>query len=100
MKIDAALLERLQDLSRIRLSEQERKDFQAGAALILDEISRLSHLELEEVSGRSSPSRCVNVFREDTVEPSTNQDAILAQAPDREGRYIRVFKTVEQGDEA
>ncbi len=97
MKIDSALLEGLQERSRLRLTQEERKDFQAGAALLLDEISRLSHLEPEGLAGAGSPSRCVNVLREDAVEPFAGPDAILAQAPDRGGRYIRVPKTVDQG---
>ena len=84
-----------QEYSRIRLTGQEREDFQTEAGLILVEMNKLFRQETGGVQGMGCSRVCTNVFREDVVESSTAHDAILEEAPNREGRYIRVPKAME-----
>lgn len=95
MKIEDELLERLQEYSRIQLTKQELEIFPAEVGPILAEMDKLMSQKTDGVRGMGSPRVCFNVFREDVVEPSTANNAILEEAPARQGRYIRVPKAVE-----
>lgn len=68
MKIEHTLLERLQEYSSIRLTGQEREDFQTEAGLILVEMNKLFRQETGGVQGMGCSRVCTNVFREDVVE--------------------------------
>lgn len=91
--ISAGEIEKLAALSRIALTREEaeglRKDFDSILGYV-EQVRKVSaSLSSEKKAG--SPR---NVFREDGLphESGAFTDALLAAAPDREGRYIRVKK--------
>lgn len=80
-------------MSRIKISPDEAEKLASEIAAVLSyasslqEIARTAHLSKEQKA-------CVNVMREDVVEPFDAQ-LILAQAPEREGDYFVVPKIVK-----
>ncbi len=85
-------IEKLAALSRIKLTEAEMEKLQGEFESILGYISEISEAP---VTGDSSPVyELKNVMREDGEphESGIYTDAILKQAPAREGNYLKVKK--------
>ena len=60
---------------------------------ILDAVSKVSELDLEDVPPTSHPLDVVNVFGADEPRPSLPLDDVFANAPERDGDYFRVPPT-------
>jgi aspartyl/glutamyl-tRNA(Asn/Gln) amidotransferase C subunit len=81
-------------LARIDISSEEEKKLAADSEKILEFVEQIQKAHGE--GGAEEPALGVpfNVFRDD-VNPHDSEkytDAILAQAPAREGNYIKVKK--------
>lgn len=86
-------IEHLARLSRIALTDDE------STALATDITSILGYVsEIEDIAGELHEEKKVgalyNVMREDTHphEPDVYTEDILASAPERDGRYVKVKK--------
>lgn len=81
-------------LARIELSEEEKIKLQKDMESILGYVSQLSSVDtLSSGEGKGGAENVlVNVMREDAVTNETGEykDAILANAPKREGDYFSV----------
>lgn len=73
-------------LSALELNDEEINLFTKQIGGILSYVNKLQEVD---TSVNADPVRNQNIFREDIVQPC-NADAVLAQAPEREGRYIVV----------
>jgi aspartyl-tRNA(Asn)/glutamyl-tRNA(Gln) amidotransferase subunit C len=80
-------------LARLALSEEElaRLGDQLGA--ILEAVSKVSELDLEDVPPTSHPLDVVNVLRADVPRPSLSQEDALCNAPAVEDGAFRVPPT-------
>ena len=97
MQIDEGLIAYLEDLSRLTLSEDEKRRLKGDLSEILGGMARLGELNTEGVPERSHPFDHVNAFREDAVQASFARELILRNAPQREGSMLIAPKTVEEG---
>ena len=95
MQIDDKLLEYLEDLSCLKLSDNEKTRLTKDLQEILDYMARLGEIDTNGVIERSHPFDNVNVFRDDTVRPSFDRELILQNAPVRNEQCIIAPKTVE-----
>lgn len=90
-------LEHLATLSRIELSEADKKSLVKEFDSILGYVDQLKKVDVKmDAEGRVGSVK--NVMREDKA-VSTSQsdrDGLLAEAPDREGDYIAVKKIIAQ----
>ena len=82
-------------LARLELSEEEKGHLAHQLGNILGYFQHLQQVETESVTPTAHPLPITNVFREDVVEPSLPQGAVLANAPDHDDRYFIVPKIVE-----
>ena len=91
--METADIQRLAQLSRIALTDEEAAAFAREFEPILAYVA-----QVREVSGESAAEPeagpHANVFREDieTVAPEQYSETLLVAAPRREGRYIAVKK--------
>jgi aspartyl-tRNA(Asn)/glutamyl-tRNA(Gln) amidotransferase subunit C len=84
-------------LARVELSEDEKSRMRGQLAVILEHAAKVGEVAADDVVPTASPIPRVNVFREDTAEPSVSHDAALANAPaERDGRFL-VPKIAETG---
>jgi aspartyl/glutamyl-tRNA(Asn/Gln) amidotransferase C subunit len=84
VKIDRALLLRLERLARLELAEDERGAMRADLTRILDYAERLTPLAGE---GPSAPEAAA--LREDVVRPSLDRSTALDLAPSvEEGQFL------------
>ena len=69
MKIDAALIEYLENLSRLSLGEDEREQLCADLEGIIGYMNILGQADVGNTPALSHPFAAVNCFREDEVAP-------------------------------
>ncbi len=84
-------IEKLAELSRIKLSEGEIASFQKEIDGILGYVAQIQKVSAEGEVAVSVP-RSHNTFRNDieVTEGGTYTEALLKAAPDREGNYVKV----------
>ena len=95
MQITEDLIEYLGELSRLYLSDDEKKSMGSDLSDILNYVDKLSEIDTSGMSEMSHPFEDVNCFREDAVVNSDDRDRLLSNAPDSRGSYFKVFKTVD-----
>ena len=78
---------KLDDASVTRLSQQ--------LSGILEHFSALEALDTEGVEPTAHPLPLGNIMRDDDVEPSLSQQAILSNAPEQEDGLFRVRAVLE-----
>ena len=77
-------------LARLDLSQDEVTRLQSELSAILEAVSKVSELELDDVPPTSHPLDLVNVLRPDEPRPSLSLEDVFANAPEREGDAFRV----------
>jgi aspartyl-tRNA(Asn)/glutamyl-tRNA(Gln) amidotransferase subunit C len=80
-------------LARLALSDEEVERLTAELGAILDAVSKVSELDLDDVPPTSHPLDLVNVWGEDEPRASLPLDEAFANAPEREGDLFRVPPT-------
>jgi len=95
MQIDNELIEYLEDLSCLALSNDEKTSLTGDLQKILDYMARLSEIDTNGVSERSHPFDNVNAFRNDEVRASFERELILQNAPLKNDEFMLAPKTVE-----
>ena len=82
-------------LARLRLAADEEDRLTADLGHILDAFARLSALDTSAVPPTAQVEEDRVVFREDAVTNPPASDDLLANAPARDGRFLRVPKIIE-----
>jgi len=95
MQIDNELIEYLEDLSCLALSNDEKTSLTGDLQKILDYMARLSEIDTNGVPERSHPFDDVNAFRDDEVRASFERELVLKNAPVRNDEFTVAPKTVE-----
>jgi aspartyl-tRNA(Asn)/glutamyl-tRNA(Gln) amidotransferase subunit C len=91
-------IEKLAALARITIPDEEKETLRKELDSIIAYVSALSDIQVseEEKGPASLPVR--NVFRDDEAvhESGVSTEAIMREAPRREGEYIAVKKILPQ----
>ncbi|WP_421988484.1 Asp-tRNA(Asn)/Glu-tRNA(Gln) amidotransferase subunit GatC [Roseococcus sp.] len=97
MSLDAATVRRVANLARLRLDETEVEKLQSELNGILGWIEQLQAVDTDGVEPMSggSPMAVALPWRQDAVTDGGQADAVLRNAPDREGEYFGVPKVIE-----
>lgn len=95
MQITPDLIQYLESLARITLTEDEEKKIGGELQDILTYIDKLNELDTEGVEAMSHCFPLNNVFRADEVRASMSPDEIVANAPESQDGAFVVPKTVE-----
>ena len=91
-RIDDTVMENIEILAKLSMSEDEREEMRTELEKILDYVEKLNELDTENVEAASHIFPLV--FREDEVTNGDAQEEMLANAPvKKEGQY-QVPKTV------
>jgi aspartyl-tRNA(Asn)/glutamyl-tRNA(Gln) amidotransferase subunit C len=77
-------------LARLELGEEEVARFQAQLSAIIDAVSKVSELDLDDVPPTAHPLEIQNAWAEDEPHECLPLDAVFANAPDRDGDLFRV----------
>ena len=79
--------------AHLDLSDEEVERLTAELGAILDAVSKVSELDLDDVPPTSHPLALVNSWAEDVPHQSLPLDDVFANAPAREGDLFRVPPT-------
>jgi aspartyl-tRNA(Asn)/glutamyl-tRNA(Gln) amidotransferase subunit C len=77
-------------LARLGLSEAELDRLEGQLNHILDQYAILARLDTEHIAPTAQTIELENILRDDVVTPSLPVEAVLANAPAREGDFIVV----------
>jgi len=96
MKLSKKDVEHIAKLARLDLSEEEKSKYSSQLTKILDYIDQLQEVDVTGIEPTAQVTGLENVMREDTVEewPKDEVESALAQAPSKEGKFIKVKRVL------
>ena len=83
-------VEHVAHLARLGLTEEELGRLEGQLNHILDQYAILAQLDTEAIPPTAQTIELENILRDDVARPSLPVEDVLANAPDREGDFIRV----------
>jgi len=86
---------RVAALARLRLEPGEEERLTADLDHILEAFARISAVDTTKVPPTAQMEEDRTAFREDVAANPPASEALLANAPVREGRFVRVPKIIE-----
>ncbi len=95
MDIGSKEIDKVANLSRIMLTEEEKKIFKRQLTNILDYIEKLNELNTNTVQPMAYATSLKNVFREDVIKPSCARQKILKLSPSNANGFFKVPKIIE-----
>lgn len=95
MSVSDADVKKIAKLARLRLTEAEVALYGGQLTKIIDSMAELAKADTSQVAPTTSVLGAVNVMREDEPAPFEDVEALLANAPDRDGPYFKVRKVIE-----
>ena len=95
MSVDAATVRRIAHLARIAVAEEEVEHIRGEINAILAFVEQLSEVDVGGVEPMTSVTPMKMKARADVVTAGGDPDAVLRNAPDREGDFFVVPKVVE-----
>jgi len=95
MSVDAKTVRNIAHLARIAVSEEEVEHLQGELNAILAFVEQLNEVDVTNVEPMTSVTPMTMKKRSDVVTDGGDPEAILKNAPAREGDYFAVPKVVE-----
>ncbi len=95
MSLDPATVRRIARLSRLRIDDAQVAQLQGDLNGILGWIEQLNEVDVEGVEPLTGAAMMAMRLREDVVTDGDLQEAVLSNAPDRDGPFYAVPKVVE-----
>lgn len=95
MKISKEEVSYVAHLARLEFSEEETEKFTSQLNDILLYMETLNRADTAGVEPMSHAAALSNAFRDDVVRESLSEELSLANAPDKQGGFLRVPKIVE-----
>ncbi|MBU0625853.1 Asp-tRNA(Asn)/Glu-tRNA(Gln) amidotransferase subunit GatC [Patescibacteria group bacterium] len=97
MSLTPEEVDKIADLARLELSDEERSAFRYQLSSILDYVGKLSEVDIEGVEPMSHSIPVFNVLREDDLEicNTETRSEIIASFPEKEGDLLKVKAVFE-----
>lgn len=95
MQVTIEEVEKIAALSRLSLTEEEKKMHQHNLLDVLELAQKLSELDTSDVIPTAHIQGLENVTRQDVVQKSMDNELLTANAPQREHGCFIVPKVVE-----
>ena len=94
MSITLNDVEKIAELARLRITDQEKDKFTEQLNIILEYMNKLNEVDTTNVEPLSHPLELYNVFREDKIEDSLPVEKVLENAPAKTKKYFKVPKVI------
>ncbi len=98
MAVSEKDVDKIAKLVMLRFSDVEKKQIQEDMNIVLEYISKLNELNLDDVEPFEHINDAVNIFREDKVKPSLTQEEALLNAPSKYNNFFTVPKFIDKKD--
>jgi aspartyl-tRNA(Asn)/glutamyl-tRNA(Gln) amidotransferase subunit C len=95
MSVDASTVRRIAHLARIAVRDDEVEHLAGELNAILAFVEQLSEVDVSDVEPMTSVSPMAMKKRADVVSDGGDPDAVLGNAPAREGHFFLVPKVIE-----
>jgi len=95
MKLSREEVLHIARLARVGLSEEEVKDLSRQLSQILEHFAVLQQVDTENVLPTTGAFSATSVMKEDKKKKSIPQADVLANAPKKDGDFIRVRSVLE-----
>jgi aspartyl-tRNA(Asn)/glutamyl-tRNA(Gln) amidotransferase subunit C len=95
MEVDRNLILKLENLTRLELSEGERTKVQGSLNDILKMVDKLNELNTEGVEPLVYVNEEITSLRDDKVSNELTQKQALQNAPNHNGTYFKVPKVID-----
>ncbi|HYZ90904.1 MAG TPA: Asp-tRNA(Asn)/Glu-tRNA(Gln) amidotransferase subunit GatC [Actinomycetota bacterium] len=96
MAITREEVEHVARLARLQLTPEETELFRMQLDAVLERATRIQSLDLDAFPPTAHPVDLRNVWREDVVVEPDMQDAILGNAPNKDGTFFRAPRILEE----
>ncbi|MCJ7712686.1 MAG: Asp-tRNA(Asn)/Glu-tRNA(Gln) amidotransferase subunit GatC [Chloroflexi bacterium] len=83
-------VEHVAHLARLGLTDEEIVRLEGQLNHILDQYAKLAELDTDAIPPTAQVIELENILREDVAGPSLPADAVLANAPERDGDFFVV----------
>ena len=95
--IDVKDIEKLATLARVKIDDSEKQSLTKEIDSILAYVDQIKKATVD-MDYTPQPGAVHNVFREDVAHttPAVDREALLAEAPQREGDFVAVKKIIAQ----
>jgi aspartyl-tRNA(Asn)/glutamyl-tRNA(Gln) amidotransferase subunit C len=87
-------------LARLAIPDEKLPDFTRKLESILQYVDQLKEVNVDGIEPTSHAVKLSNVLREDVVRPALSTDAVLQNAPQRDGPFFQVPKVIGDDDSA
>ncbi|HEX9502768.1 MAG TPA: Asp-tRNA(Asn)/Glu-tRNA(Gln) amidotransferase subunit GatC [Patescibacteria group bacterium] len=94
MAISLDEVNRIAKLARLSFSDEEKQKLQHELSEILNYVDQLKAVG-DKVETETYDADALNLMRDDVAEEMTDPEIFLAQAPAREGKFIKVKSILE-----
>lgn len=94
-KISVEQVRHVARLARLELTEDEEKRLQDELSAILAYVDKLNELDTDSVEPTAQVGEAGTPMREDKVTNQPDPEAMLANAPAREGNLFKVPRIIE-----
>ena len=94
--IEREEVRKVSHLARLKLTDEEEKEFTTQLNSILEYFEQLSELDTTDVAPTTRAIEVTNVTRPDELQPFGEREALLSAAPDQDGDFFRVPKILSQ----
>ena len=83
-------------LARLGLTDDESTLLEGQLNHILDQYAILAELPTDDIAPTAQTIELENILRDDVVRPSLSAEAVLANAPARQGEFIVVPSILDE----
>ena len=94
-KLDETQVRHVAKLGRLKLSDADVARYSTQLTAILDYIAQLRSVDVTGVEPMAHPLPLHNVLREDRVTEALPVEAVLVNAPAKDGAYFTVPKVLD-----
>lgn len=94
--IDRDQVRKVAHLARLQLTEAEEAEFTVQLNSILDYFQQLAEIDTTDVPPTFRAVDISNVMRPDVLMTDVDREALLNEAPDRDGDFFRVPKIINE----
>ena len=89
MEINSQILEKLSQLSALKMTEEEKKEMQVFLTQVLSHFENIKKIDTKNISPLFSPLKPALSLREDKVIDFKQKNQLLAQSPKKEGNLVK-----------
>jgi aspartyl-tRNA(Asn)/glutamyl-tRNA(Gln) amidotransferase subunit C len=96
MKIDISEIERLAELSRLRLNDDEKNRAREDMERIIGFIDKLQQVDTTGIEPLVHVNNHENVLRDDVESQSVNKEDALKNAPSHDSDFFKIPKVLKK----